>query len=119
MTTYRNTSLLVAALVMSAPAIAHAQQGPRDPQANSLVRQAMQDYQDLEIDRSIERLNIALRTCGASGCSNAVLSRVHMSIGIVRVGGQQNQAERRNAVQADHVELRHPERRKRQQRHQQ
>ncbi len=93
MTTYRNTSLLVAALVMSAPAIAHAQQGPRDPQANSLVRQAMQDYQDLEIDRSIERLNIALRTCGSNGCSNAVLSRVHMSIGIVRVGGQQNQAD--------------------------
>jgi hypothetical protein len=96
MTMHRNASLffatfgLIAAL---APSTAHAQQGPRDPQANSLVRQAMQDYQDLEIDRAVERLNIALRTCGTSGCSNGVLARVHMSLGIVRVGGQQNQSE--------------------------
>ncbi|MFO0649151.1 MAG: hypothetical protein U0326_23115 [Polyangiales bacterium] len=96
MTTHRNASLLVATLgliTLLGPATAHAQQSPRDPQANSLVRQAMQDYQDLEIDRAVQRLDIALRTCGASGCSNGVLARVHMSIGIVRVGGQQNQSE--------------------------
>ncbi len=93
MTTHRNALLLAAALAVFAPAVAHAQQGPRDANANTLVRQAMQDYQDLEIDRAIERLNIALRTCGGSGCSNAVLARVHMSMGIVRVGGQQNNQE--------------------------
>lgn len=91
--THRNVFVVAAALALAAPSIAHAQQGPRDPQANSLVRQAMQDYQDLEIDRAVNRLDIALRTCGASNCSNAVLARVHMSIGIVRVGGQQNNAE--------------------------
>lgn len=99
MTTYRNASLLFATLgliTLLGSSTAHAQQGPRDPQANSLVRQAMQDYQDLEIERALQRLNIALHTCtnnNTNGCSNGVLARVHMSIGIVQIGGQQNQAE--------------------------
>jgi hypothetical protein len=89
----RHAFFLTAAIALVTPALAQAQQGPRDAAATSLIRQAMQDYQDLEIDRAVTRLNTALRTCSNSGCSQAVLARVHMSLGVVYVGGQQNTQE--------------------------
>lgn len=89
----RPAFFLTAALALVLPAAAQAQQGPRDAAATSLIRQAMQDYQDLEIDRAVTRLNTALRTCSNNGCSQAVLARVHMSLGVVYVGGQQNTQE--------------------------
>ena len=89
----RPAFFLTAALALVFPAAAQAQQGPRDAAATSLIRQAMQDYQDLEIDRAVTRLNTALRTCSNNGCSQAVLARVHMSLGVVYVGGQQNTQE--------------------------
>ena len=39
---------------------------------------------------ALERLQNAVRTCANSGCSPAMTARVHMAIGIVQVGGQQN-----------------------------
>ncbi len=78
--------------LMLLPAVASAQQGPRDRQTRSMVQTAMEDYQNLEIDRAVERLNLALRGCGTSNCSPGVLARVHMSLGIVQVGGQQDAA---------------------------
>lgn len=89
----RSAFFVTAALALLSPAAALAQQGPRDAAATSLIRQAMQDYQDLEIDRAVTRLNTALRTCSNSGCSQGVLARVHMSLGVVYVGGQQNTQE--------------------------
>jgi hypothetical protein len=89
----RTAFFVTATLTVLSPTGAFAQQGPRDAAATSLVRQALQDYQDLEIDRAVTRLNTALRTCANNGCSPSVLARVHMSFGIVYVGGQQNTQE--------------------------
>ena len=60
--------------LMLLPAVASAQQGPRDRQTRSMVQTAMEDYQNLEIDRAVERLNLALRGCGTSNCSPGVLA---------------------------------------------
>ena len=89
--TSRRITLLAASLVMLAStALAQPAQGPRDRQTRSLITNAMEDYQNLEIDRDVERLQIALRGCGNGSCSPQVVARVHMSLGIVAVGGQQN-----------------------------
>jgi hypothetical protein len=89
--TSRRITLLAASLVMLAStALAQPAQGPRDRQTRSLITNAMEDYQNLEIDRAVERLQIALRGCGNGSCSPQVVARVHMSLGIVAVGGQQN-----------------------------
>jgi len=85
----QRVALLLATLTLLS-ATAMAQQGPRDRQTRSMVQTAMEDYQNLEIDRAVERLNLALRGCGGSACSPGVLARVHMSLGIVQVGGQQD-----------------------------
>ncbi len=87
----QRVALLLATLTLLS-ATALAQQGPRDRQTRSMVQTAMEDYQNLEIDRALERLNLALRGCGSSACSPGVLARVHMSLGIVQVGGQQDNA---------------------------
>ncbi|MBL8601554.1 MAG: hypothetical protein JNK72_06490 [Myxococcales bacterium] len=71
---------------------ASAQQAPRDRQTRGMIQTAMEDYQNLEIDRALERLNLALRGCANNACSPAVVARVHMSLGIVQVGGQQDTA---------------------------
>jgi hypothetical protein len=105
MTSLRYVFTVLAALFVFAPATARAQQGPRDRQTRALIQQAMEDYQSLEIDRALERLRVALRGCGDSGCSPQMLARVHMSMGIVYVGGQQNEndgvASMTRAVQLD------------------
>jgi|GEM_PF-1142978 hypothetical protein len=86
---WQRTAVFLAALVIL-PTTALAQQGPRDRAARSLITDAVEEYQNLEIDRSLERLQNAVRTCANSGCSPAMTARVHMAIGIVQVGGQQN-----------------------------
>lgn len=88
---WQRTAVFLTALVLL-PTQVFAQQGPRDRPARSLISTALEDYQNLEIDRSLERLQAALRTCANSGCSPAVTAKVHMAMGIVQVGGQQNNA---------------------------
>ena len=86
---WQRTAVFLAALAF-VPSTANAQQGPRDRAARSLITDAVEEYQNLEIDRSLERLQNAVRTCANNGCSPAMTARVHMAIGIVQVGGQQN-----------------------------
>lgn len=86
---WQRTAVFLAALAIL-PSTALAQQGPRDRAARSLITDAVEEYQNLEIDRSLERLQNAVRTCASGGCSPAMTARVHMAIGIVQVGGQQN-----------------------------
>lgn len=88
---WHRISVLLTALALL-PASAFAQQGPRDRPARSLIGTALEDYQNLEIDRSLERLQAAMRTCANNGCSPAVTAKVYMAMGIVQVGGQQNTA---------------------------
>lgn len=88
---WQRTAVFLAALGLL-PSMALAQQGPRDRAARSLITDAVEEYQNLEIERSLERLQNAVRTCANGGCSPAMTARVHMAIGIVQVGGQQNTA---------------------------
>ena len=86
---WQRTAVFLAALAIL-PSTAFAQQGPRDRAARSLISDAVEEYQNLEIERSLERLQNAIRTCANGGCSPAMTARVHMAIGIVQVGGQTN-----------------------------
>ncbi len=82
--------LLLAGVLLLSPALAHAQQA--DSRARSMIRQAMEDYQNLEIDGALNRLRLALNACGARNCTPAMLARVHIAIGVVAVGGQNDAA---------------------------
>lgn len=90
MTSRRSTLLVGSFVILTSTAFAQPPQGPRDRQTRSLITNAMEDYQNLEIERAVERLQIALRGCGNGSCSPQVVARVHMALGIVAVGGQQN-----------------------------
>lgn len=90
MTSRRSSLLIGSFVILTSTAFAQPPQGPRDRQTRSLITNAMEDYQNLEIERAVERLQIALRGCGGGACSPAVVARVHMSLGVVAVGGQQN-----------------------------
>ncbi len=87
--TWQRIAVLLAALALL-PSTSFAQPGPRDRTARGLIASALEDYQNLEIDRAMERLQSAERACAGNGCSSAVTAKVYMAIGIVQVGGQQN-----------------------------
>ncbi|MEI8257528.1 MAG: hypothetical protein WCJ30_17785 [Deltaproteobacteria bacterium] len=89
MFTKRLPLMLAGALLLS-PAFAHAQQA--DSRARSMIRQAMEDYQNLEIDGALNRLRLALNACGPRNCTPAMLARVHIAMGVVAVGGQNDAA---------------------------
>jgi hypothetical protein len=61
-----------------------------DRQVRGMVEQAMEDFQGLEIESAMTRLRVALRSCGNNRCSPRQLARVHMAMGVVAVGGQNN-----------------------------
>ena len=82
--------LVLAGALLLAPAIGHAQQA--DPRARSMIRQAMEDYQNLDIDGALNRLRLALNACGRNNCSPAMVARVHIAMGVVAVGGQNDAA---------------------------
>src|SRR5688572_28624489 len=87
----RSLSLVLAAVMLVlVPSQARAQ--GRDAQARSLVRDALEEYQSLEVDRAISRLRMALNACGRNNCSPATLAKVHMAMGVVLVGGQNDSA---------------------------
>src|SRR5579871_6298238 len=88
MSTKRRLAGLFGGLVLLASSGAWAQQ--RDPQARGMVRQALEDYQNLDIDGALNRLRLAMRACGASGCSPGMMARIHMALGVIAVGGQNN-----------------------------
>ncbi len=92
MTTLWRTSFAAMALLALSPTVAFAQQGPRDRQTSAIVHQAMEDYQNLEIDSAVNRLHAALRSCNGDACSPAVAAQVHDSLGIVAVQGQNDAA---------------------------
>lgn len=77
-------AMLFAALVAPREASAQA----RDGQARGMVRQALEDYQNLDVDGAMNRLRLAVNLCGTRNCSSQVLARVHMAMGVVAVGGQ-------------------------------
>src|SRR5438046_1206840 len=79
-------ALVLSLAALTVPRAAVAQQ--RDAQTRGMIRQAMEDYQNLDIDGALSRLRLAMNGCGRNRCTPAMLARVHIAIGVVAVGGQ-------------------------------
>jgi hypothetical protein len=77
---------LAASILLTAAGPASAQN--RDRQIRGMIQTAMEDYQNLDVDGALNRLRLALSSCGQRNCSPNMLARVHIAIGVVAVGGQ-------------------------------
>lgn len=86
----RRLPLLLAGILLLIPAFASAQQNDR--RVRQMLSQAMESYQGLEVDQALNQLRLALRLCNNNRCSPAMQARVHVAIGIVTIGGQNDAA---------------------------
>lgn len=65
--------------------------GEKDKDAMKLHDAALdEDYLNLELDKAEKKLKDALKKCGDSNCSPAVLGKLHIALGTVAGGGRQN-----------------------------
>lgn len=65
--------------------------GEKDKEAMKLHDAALdEDYLNLELDKAEKKLKDALKKCGDSNCSPAVLGKLHIALGTVAGGGRQN-----------------------------
>lgn len=83
---------LVFLLGFQSEAVAQSQGNPQDLRAQTLIQQAIDAYQNLDLDTANARLREALRRCGRRGCSPEVLARIHVTIGVLALGGQNDTA---------------------------
>lgn len=106
---HRRSSLpFVAAVALAAmalhPSTAHA--APKDAAAQKLQGDAMNsDYLGTNFTGAESKLQKALKTCGETGCSPAVVAKLHRDLGVVYIGGMnkpdQGKAEFAAAQKAD------------------
>lgn len=83
------------ALVLAASSASAA---PKDDRAMKSFKQAMEeDYLDTRFDDAEKKLQGALSTCGASGCSPAIKAKIYMGLGVVLLGGKSNRDEAKKA----------------------
>ncbi len=80
--------------------------GPKDKAALKLHDSAMnEDYLNVEFPKAEKKLKDALKACGASGCSPAVVAKIHVSLGTVYGVGMskmdQAKTEFKAAIKAD------------------
>jgi hypothetical protein len=72
-------SLLIGGVTVQALAA-----GAKDKEAQKLLTQAMdEDYLSVEFDKAEKKLTDALKKCGDSGCSPALVGKVNMALGTV------------------------------------
>lgn len=65
--------------------------GEKDKEALKLHDAALdEDYLNLELDKAEKKLKDALKKCGDSNCSPAVVGKLHIALGTVLGGGRQN-----------------------------
>ena len=63
----------------------------KDKEAMKLHDAALdEDYLNLELDKAEKKLKDALKKCGDSNCSPAVVGKLHIALGTVYGGGRQN-----------------------------
>lgn len=62
--------------------------GAKDKDAQKLLSQAMdEDYLSLELDKAESKLQDALKKCGSSGCSPALVGKLHIALGTIYGAG--------------------------------
>jgi hypothetical protein len=77
-----------AALVVSLTSTPAAA-APKDAQAEKLYSQAMdEDYLNTKFDDANKKLKKALKACGSKGCSDEVVGKLNVGIGVVYGGGK-------------------------------
>ena len=97
------TWMVAAALLVPSAALGAPN---KDKPPSKLADEAMQtDYADTHFKQAEQKLKKALQQCGASGCSSAVVGRLHRDLAVVYIAGlKQNakgKAELKRALQAD------------------
>lgn len=82
--------------VVGTSTVAHA--APRDSAARKLQRDAMDnDYLAMSFEDAESKLEQAIRSCGARGCSPAVLASLYRDLGVIYIGGMNREADGRAA----------------------
>jgi len=84
--TWSFSSLVLALCLVAATA------GAQRQQVLDLNRQAMDHYNNLEIDQAEQKLQQALRVAERRGVEGAPLARTHLNMGVVAVGGMGDNA---------------------------
>jgi len=75
--------------LFSSPAAAAS----KDGQAEKLYSQAMdEDYLNTKFDDAIDKLEKALKACGKNGCSDEVVAKLNVGLGVIHGGGKNNNA---------------------------
>lgn len=83
-------SFLVSLGLLAGPAHGQA----KDAAATKLADDALNaDYLAMNFDAAVAKLEKALTTCGAKGCSPKVLGRIHRDLGVVYIAGLNNTAD--------------------------
>ena len=83
---------LVSAIVVSSYSPA-ALAAPKDGQAEKLYSQAMdEDYLNTKFDDAISKLEKALKACGSKGCSDEVVAKLNVGLGVIHGGGKNDNA---------------------------
>lgn len=84
---------------------ASASAEPKDAQARSMAKEAMDgDYLSTQFPEAEQKLQKALKACGASGCSASVLGELHLDLAVVLFADKQKdkaKQEVRAALKAD------------------
>ena len=84
------TTCLLSCALLSAAVVSAA---PKDSKAQKALKEAMEDdYLLTNFDDAEAKLRGALETCGASGCSKSVKSKLYVGLGIVLAGGKKDKA---------------------------
>jgi tetratricopeptide (TPR) repeat protein len=77
--------ILLASILASSSAIAHAQANPR--QLAEANRAAMDAYNNLEIEQAKETLERAIAGAESNGLTGSGLARTYANLGVVEIGG--------------------------------
>ncbi len=91
--------VVLAAVIAFTPR-AHAQSGPQDNFVHALVREAMDAYQNLEIDTATERMRDASRRCGRRNCSPRIMAEIQIANGVLAIGARHDRAAAERAFTA-------------------
>jgi hypothetical protein len=83
---------LVVVTLLAAGTARAQQAGPQETRARGLLREAVEAYQNLDLDVATGRLREALRRCGSRGCSPRTVAELNVTLGVVELGGRNNAA---------------------------
>lgn len=88
----------LAAFLVTALTPSFALAGPKDPQAEKALKQAMEDdYLETRFDKAEQRLRAAIEACGTDGCAPKLKARLFVALGTVLAGGKNQLDDARDA----------------------